>query len=72
MLCVVILVVQVWLPARQYVVEAINGRHTIHPSGEIFKLPRYCPWKDHVYDLEGEMKVDPPLKYCLYEVCPTT
>ena len=26
-------------------------------------------WKLHLFELEGEMKVEPPIKYVLYEVC---
>jgi hypothetical protein len=59
---------KVWLPGRKHVVQAIETRMDVHPSGEIFKLPCYCPWKSHLYELEPEMKVEPPLKFCLYEV----
>jgi uncharacterized UPF0160 family protein len=58
----------VWLPGRKYVVEAIESRMDVHPSGEIFKLPCYCPWKSHLYELETELAIQPPLKYCLYQV----
>jgi uncharacterized UPF0160 family protein len=58
----------VWLPGRKYVVQAIEARMEVHPSGEIFKLPCYCPWKSHLYELETELDIQTPLKYCLYEV----
>ena len=29
---------KVWLPGRQYVVEAVEGRHNVHASGEIFQV----------------------------------
>ena len=59
---------QAWLPARTYVREAIETRQEVDGSGEIIKLSRYCPWKEHLYELEQELSVDPPIKFCLYEV----
>ena len=56
-----------WLPGRQYVQQAISGRHEVHPGGRVIRLPRYCPWKDHLYSLESEMGVEEPLLYCLFE-----
>jgi hypothetical protein len=40
---------------------------TTHPSGEILKLPGYCPWKEHLFELEAERGTDPLPKYALYE-----
>lgn len=31
--------------ARRYVLQALNERHAVHPSGEVLQLPRFCPWK---------------------------
>merc|ERR1719343_1765195 len=33
-----------WLPARVYVQEALAERKSVHASGEIMKLPSFCPW----------------------------
>lgn len=57
-----------WLPARVIVQEALNNRHEVHPSGEIMKLPRHCPWQEHMFDLESEEdKHRKPLtKYILF------
>lgn len=63
-----IILAQAWLPARTYVQEAIEKRYEVDPSGEIIKLPHYCPWKEHLYDLEEEMALDKPIKFCIYEV----
>ena len=60
---------QAWLPARTYVREALETRREVDGSGEIIKLSRYCPWKEHLYELEQELSVDPLIKFCLYEVC---
>ncbi|KAJ7954259.1 UPF0160 protein MYG1, mitochondrial [Quillaja saponaria] len=56
-----------WLPARSIVMETIAARHNIDPSGEITVLTRFCPWKLHLFELEEEMKIDPPIKYALYQ-----
>ncbi len=61
---------QAWLPARTYVQEAIEKRSEVDSSGEIIRLPRVCPWKEHLYDLEQELALDKPLKFCIYEVGP--
>lgn len=29
----------------------------------------FLQWKLHLFELEGELKIDPPIKYVLYEVC---
>ena len=38
-------------------------------SGEIIYLKSVCPWKDHLYELEAEMGLEKPIKFCVYEVC---
>ncbi|KAI9080431.1 hypothetical protein K1719_037545 [Acacia pycnantha] len=56
-----------WLPARSIVMETLEARHAVDPSGEILVLTKFCPWKLHLFELEVEMKIDPPIKYVLYE-----
>ncbi|KNA16891.1 hypothetical protein SOVF_085070 [Spinacia oleracea] len=56
-----------WLPARSIVVECLSARKDVDPSGEIMVLDRFCPWKLHLFELEQEMKIDPPVKYVLYQ-----
>ncbi|CAL8464428.1 g3963 [Coccomyxa elongata] len=56
-----------WLPAKTYVQEAIEKRHEVDPSGEIIQLSRVCPWKEHLYDLEEELDLEKPIKFCVYE-----
>ncbi|EDQ90835.1 uncharacterized protein MONBRDRAFT_20236 [Monosiga brevicollis MX1] len=58
-----------WLPARDVVKEALETRFEVDPSGEIIKLPIWCPWKSHLYDLEAEMGTEEKpinIKYALY------
>eukprot|EP00842_Homolaphlyctis_polyrhiza_P000733 jgi/Hompol1/1660/HPOL_004941-RA len=57
-----------WLPARKVVQTALETRTQIHPSGHIIVLDQFCPWKEHLHDLENELKLagnDLPL-YVLY------
>ncbi|GMH26737.1 hypothetical protein Nepgr_028580 [Nepenthes gracilis] len=56
-----------WLPARSIVMDCLSARKDVDPSGEIIVLTRFCPWKLHLYELEEEMKIDPPVKYILYQ-----
>ncbi|KAI3818042.1 hypothetical protein L1987_11844 [Smallanthus sonchifolius] len=56
-----------WLPARLVVMECLAARKNIDSSGEIMLLTRSCPWKLHIFDLEVEMKIDPVLKYVIYQ-----
>ncbi|KAI5656247.1 hypothetical protein M9H77_25040 [Catharanthus roseus] len=56
-----------WLPARSIVLQCLEARKDIDPSGEIMVLTRFCPWKLHLFELEQEMKIEPPIKYVLYQ-----
>ncbi|XP_010919324.1 MYG1 protein C694.04c [Elaeis guineensis] len=59
--------VRSWLPARSIVIECLESRKNVDPSGEIMVLNRFCPWKLHLFELEQELKIDPPIKYVLYQ-----
>ena len=48
--------------------EAIETRKEVDQSGEIMKLAHYCPWKEHLYELEKEFDLPQQIKFCLYEV----
>ncbi|CAN1779254.1 MYG1 exonuclease [Linum perenne] len=56
-----------WLPARSIVMECLAARFDVDPSGEIMVLNRFCPWKLHLFELEEEMKIEPSIKYVLYQ-----
>ncbi|KAF6147517.1 hypothetical protein GIB67_014656 [Kingdonia uniflora] len=56
-----------WLPARSIVMECLQARKDVDSSGEIMTLNRFCPWKLHIYELEEEIKIDPSIKYVLYQ-----
>uniref|UniRef100_A0A7S4QRM3 MYG1 protein n=1 Tax=Alexandrium monilatum TaxID=311494 RepID=A0A7S4QRM3_9DINO len=61
-----------WLPARTIVEEALSKRREVHPSGEVMKLPRFCPWQEHLFDLEEEAQASgssegPLTKYVVFQ-----
>jgi uncharacterized UPF0160 family protein len=56
-----------WLPAREVVAEAFNGRQEYDSQGRIVVLKRQsAPWKDHLYNLEGEQPEGGKVLYVLY------
>lgn len=61
---------QAWLPGRSIVEQCIRDRASVHSSGAVIELAHYCPWKEHLYDLEEEMGIEGQIKFCLYQVGP--
>lgn len=60
-------VVESDIPARQHVEEAVLKRLETDSSGEIITFPSGgLPWRNHLYELEKELKVDPLVKFVLY------
>ncbi|XP_078362703.1 MYG1 exonuclease-like [Oculina patagonica] len=56
-----------WLPARSLVEAAIIDRKKVDPSGEIIELEGGgCPWKEHLFELEQDLKIEPPIKFVIY------
>ncbi|XP_016410355.1 MYG1 exonuclease isoform X2 [Sinocyclocheilus rhinocerous] len=56
-----------WLPAREIVQQAVQSRYQVDPSGELLLLAQGgCPWKEHLFALEKELKVDVLIKFVLY------
>uniref|UniRef100_A0A7G3AUC4 Putative metal-binding protein n=1 Tax=Lutzomyia longipalpis TaxID=7200 RepID=A0A7G3AUC4_LUTLO len=55
-----------WLPARTIVEQALLNREKIHPSGSIMLLEPFCPWKEHLAQLEAEHKIEECLKYVVW------
>jgi uncharacterized UPF0160 family protein len=44
-----------WLPARIIVEKAVENRFNIHSSGEIIELGQFCPWQEHLREIEKEL-----------------
>jgi uncharacterized UPF0160 family protein len=58
---------KVWLPARSIVKKAVEDRMRVDSSGEIILLPQFCPWPDHLHNLEKELSLEGVLKYVVFE-----
>ena len=43
------------------------ARCEIHPSGQIMVLAHFCPWKDHLFELEAEQGASGSVLYVLYQ-----
>ena len=56
-----------WLPSRRFVREAFYSAHEIDQRGKILKLPEVIPWKDHLFDLEEEIRKEGSVLYVLFE-----
>ncbi|KAI9206710.1 metal-dependent protein hydrolase [Polychytrium aggregatum] len=57
-----------WLPAREIVEKALQERTHFHSSGKILVFDQFCPWKEHLYILEGEHNIPHATRplYALY------
>lgn len=55
-----------WMPARTIVENAVNSRFDVHASGEIIELSRFCPWQDHLREIECERNGEIDIKYVLF------
>ncbi|XP_055547116.1 MYG1 protein [Wyeomyia smithii] len=55
-----------WWSARELVINAVKNRMKVHSSGAILELERFCPWKDHLYELEEEHNIVGLPKYVIY------
>jgi uncharacterized UPF0160 family protein len=60
-------IVNIWLPAREVVENAIANRLNIDPKGRIILLDVSCPWKQHLFDLEAELKIGGQIQYALFK-----
>jgi uncharacterized UPF0160 family protein len=62
-------VANVWLPARDIVRECLLARKDFDQSGKIIVMTQYCPWKEHLHELEADMGINEDEKplYVLYE-----
>lgn len=59
--------VSAWLPAREVVVEAYEGRTEYDPEGRILVFKgQSAPWKDHLYSLEDQNPEAGKPLYALY------
>ena len=53
-----------WWPARAIVKEALEN--PVSADGKIVKLGQFCPWKEHLYELEKELGKEDKALYMLF------
>lgn len=60
--------IESWWPARSIVATALTeeARLRVHRSGQVILLEQFCPWQEHLFELEKEMAA-PEILYCLYQ-----
>ncbi|KAG9034518.1 hypothetical protein FRB95_013085 [Tulasnella sp. JGI-2019a] len=46
-----------WLPARDLVKAGLDGRNNVDPSGHVILFEQFCPWKEHLFELEQELAI---------------
>ena len=45
----------------------LNCLSKVDPSGEIIELQGGgCPWKEHLFELEKDLKIEVPIKFVIY------
>jgi len=65
---VMTVIVESDIPARDYVERALLKRTDVCKSGQIIALESGgLPWKNHLYELERAHKIDPLIKFVLYQ-----
>ncbi|CAH2054119.1 unnamed protein product, partial [Iphiclides podalirius] len=64
--------ISVWLPARDFVKSSLLNRFEVHGSGQIVEFMERFPWKEHLFELEKEMKIDGEIKYALFKDKPNS
>ncbi|XP_017477721.1 PREDICTED: UPF0160 protein [Rhagoletis zephyria] len=55
-----------WVRGREYVRKALEKAKSVHETGEIIILERFCPWKVHLADLEKEYNVEGVAKLVIF------
>ncbi|KAI1288380.1 MYG1 exonuclease [Halotydeus destructor] len=62
---------RVWWPARKYVLQSLERRFEVDPSGDIMDLSKcdsteMFPWKEHLFELEKELNIEKAIKFVLF------
>lgn len=56
-----------WLPARDIVRDALAGAGAAHASLAVICLARFCPWREHLFELEAEAGVAGRSLFAVYQ-----
>lgn len=52
--------------AKEYSRKSCDEYLQVDPSGEIVVLSQGVPWSQHLFELEKEQNIQPPLKYIIF------
>ena len=55
-----------WLPAKALVRQAVEKRFEVDKSGKIIEFSQFCPWKDHLFDIEEELGIKNQIQFVLF------
>ena len=55
-----------WLPAKTLVRKAVESRMDVDASGKILLFDQFCPWKEHLYEIERELKIESQIQFVLF------
>ncbi|CCE89487.1 Myg1p TDEL_0A01550 [Torulaspora delbrueckii] len=56
-----------WLPAKELVQEAVKNRKNVDKSGKIIILKQFCPWKEHLFEVEKQLGIKDEIEFVLFE-----
>lgn len=56
-----------WLPAKKLVKEAVLNRLRLDSSGAIIMLETFCPWTDHLYEIEKELGIENEILFVIFK-----
>lgn len=56
-----------WLPAKGLVQKALESRMDVDKSGKIVLLSQFCPWKEHLFEVEKQMGITDEIQFVLFE-----
>lgn len=55
-----------WLPAKSIVKKSFDARFDVDKSGKILLLQQFCPWKEHLFEIEKEANAEGEILYVLF------
>lgn len=55
-----------WLPAKNLVIEAVQNRFDVDPSGKIIEFTQFCPWKEHLFQVEKDENIVGTIEFVIF------
>lgn len=56
-----------WMNAKDIVEQAFKERASVDESQQILVLNQFCPWKEHLYEIEKENNAQGSIKFVLFK-----